>query len=128
MEKWVEFIGMPVYSKKNSKQITKQKRIISSKQVRNYEKTMGPVFQEKLKEWRKQYEKHPERPIHVEFYFLRPSKAKWDFCNLIQLPLDMMQEYLYIPDDCTREIIPHYAGEEVVKKESSGFKMRIINE
>ena len=86
---------------------------------------MGKVFQDNLKEWEKQKPKDNE-PIYVGFYFYRDSRRKWDFVNIVQIIADMMQDYLYLSDDDTKHFIPIYIGEELAKKEKSGFKMKIL--
>lgn len=129
MNDWLEFIGLNCPSSKNSRVITKQKRVISSKLCREYRTQMGEVFQNNLNEWKKQYDKTDHtKPIYVGFYFYRDSRRKWDFVNIVQIIADMMQDYLYITDDDTRHFIPIYLGEEVVKKNKSGFKMKILHD
>lgn len=124
MGKWFEVIGMPLYSKKNSKVIAK-KRILSSKRVREYEERMLPVYIEKRKEWKKQFDK-AEKPVKIEFYLIRPTKSKFDVLNMLQLPLDMMQTAEWIPDDDVYTVLPIFAGWEINKDKSKcGFKCRI---
>ena len=121
----IYFIGMNCPSKKNAKQITKDKRIISSKTVRRYEKEMAEVYRANKDKFI-ELTKDKELPLRIGFYFFRDSKRKWDFCNIIQCPLDMFQEYGYIEDDDTKHVIPIYLGEEVVKKKNSGFFVEIL--
>jgi len=125
MNEWIEILGMPVYSKKNSKQITNNHRIISSKRVMEYEKKMLPVYQEKLVEWKKQYD-NAEKPVKAEIYFIRPTRAKFDYINLCQLPFDMMQTAEWIEDDDNFHIIPVFSGYEINKdKTRCGFRIKI---
>lgn len=124
MGKWFEVIGMPLYSKKNSKVIAK-KRILSSKRVREYEERMLPVYIAKRKEWKKQFDK-AEKPVKIEFYLIRPTKSKFDVLNMLQLPLDMMQTAEWIPDDDVYTVNPIFTGWEINKDKSKcGFKCRI---
>ena len=124
MGKWIEVIGMPLYSKKNSKVIAK-KRILSSKRVREYEERMLPVYIEKRKEWKKQFDK-AEKPVSIEFYLIRPTKSKFDVLNMLQLPLDMMQTAEWIPDDDVYTVNPIFTGWEINKDKSKcGFKCRV---
>ena len=126
MNEWIAILGQPVYSKKNSKVVTKDKRVLSSKRVREYEKKMLPVYEEKRDEWKRQYDK-AEKPVEAEFYFIRPTKAKFDYINLAQLPLDMLQTAVWIEDDDNYHIKPSFAGWEINKDKSKcGFKIRII--
>ena len=125
MNEWIEVLGMPVYSKKNSKQITSNHRIISSKRVMEYEKKMLPVYLSKLSEWKKQYD-NAEKPVKAEIYFIRPTRAKFDYINICQLPFDMMQTAGWIEDDDNFHIIPVFIGYEVNKdKTRCGLKIRI---
>lgn len=124
MNKWIEIIGMPLYSKKNSKVIAK-KRILSSKRVREYEERMLPIYIENRKEWKNQFDK-AEKPVKIEFYLIRPTKSKFDVLNMLQLPLDMMQTAEWIPDDDVYTVLPIFAGWEINKdKQQCGFKCRI---
>ena len=121
----IYFIGMNCPSKKNAKQITRNKRIISSKTVRRYEKEMETVYRENKDKFIEKT-KDKQFPLRIGFYFFRDSKRKWDFCNIIQEPLDLFQEYGYIEDDDTKHVIPIYLGETVVKKKDSGFFIEIL--
>ena len=121
----IYFIGMNCPSKKNAKQITKDKRIISSKTVRRYEKEMAEVYRANKDKFI-ELTKNKQFPLRIGFYFYRDSKRKWDFVNIVQCPLDLFQEYGYIEDDDTKHVIPIYLGEEVVKKKNSGFFIEIL--
>lgn len=102
------------------------KRIIKSKLCQEYEKWSEALFDKHKEEWQRQLEEHKERPIYVGFYFYRDSRRKWDFTNIVQLPADLMQKYKYLENDDTTNFIPVYMGEELSKKEKSGFKMKIL--
>lgn len=122
---YIEFIGRNVPSKKNSKIITKNRRIISSKLTRDYEEWIKPFIKDNSTEWFKMVN-NKEYPYKVGFYFYRDSRRKWDFVNIIQTIADIMQEHNYIEDDDTKRFIPIYLGEELTNKEKSGFKMKIL--
>lgn len=122
---YIEFIGRNVPSKKNSKIITKNRRIISSKLTRDYEEWIKPFIKDNSTEWFKMVN-NKEYPYKVGFYFYRDSRRKWDFVNIIQTIADVMQDYQYIIDDDTKHFIPIYLGEELAKKEKSGFKMKLL--
>lgn len=124
-EEYIEYVGKNVPSKKNSKIITRNKRIISSKLTREYEQWIAPLMQSNLKEWKKMT-CNKTYPFKVGFYFYRDSRRKWDFVNIIQTIADVMQDYQYIIDDDTKHFIPIYLGEELTKKEKSGFKMKLL--
>ena len=123
MEKYIEFIGRNVPSSKNNRILT-GKRVIKNKLCQEYTKWAEPIFQENFKEWRKQFEKS-QYPLNVEFYFYRDSKRHFDYCNILQIIADLMQDYQYIADDDADHFNPIFTGYEVVKKDKAGFKMRI---
>lgn len=105
--------------------ITAQKRIISSKTVRQYEKQMEPIYI-KNKALFLEATKDKDLPLYIGFYFYRDTKRKYDFVNIVQCPLDLFQKYGYIEDDDTKHVIPVYLGEEVTKKEKAGFYITIL--
>lgn len=120
----IELIGQNVPSKKNSKIITKSKRVISSKLVQCYERWCSPILKQQLPTWQKMNQNKP-LPLRVSFYFFRDSKRKWDFVNIVQVIADLMQKEGYIEDDDTKNFIPLYAGEEVTTKKESGVIITI---
>lgn len=119
MKQQIELIGLNVPSKKNSKIITKNKRVISSKLVQYYERWATPLLKQQLPTWQKMIQNKP-LPLKVSFYFFRDSKRKWDFVNIVQVIADLMQKEGYLIDDDTKNFIPLYAGEEVVPKKEQG--------
>lgn len=124
MNEWIEFIGKNVPSSKNGKRWT-GKILIKSKLCQEYIKWSEPLFKANKALWDAQMNKVEQFPIKVEFYFYRDSKRHWDFINIVQIIADIMQVENYLEDDDTLHFIPVYAGEEVTKKNKSGFKMRI---
>ena len=125
MNGWIEFTGLNVPSSKNSKTWT-GKILIKSKLCQRYIKWAEPLFKANKPLWESQMQKVEQLPIKVEFYFYRDSKRHWDFINILQIIADIMQAEGYLENDDTTNFIPYYAGEEVVKKDKAGFKMRII--
>lgn len=124
MKQQIELIGLNVPSKKNSKIITKSKRVISSKLVQYYERWATPRLKEQLPTWQKMIQNKP-LPLKVSFYFYRDSKRKWDFVNIVQVIADLMQKEGYLIDDDTKNFIPLYAGEEIVTKKEAGVIITI---
>ena len=121
---WIEIIGMPVFSKKNSKVIA-GKKLLSSERVRDYEHFMIPLYNIKKKYWCEQFE-HEQKPVTVEFYFIRPTKAKFDWVNIAQLPLDMMQAAGWIKDDDCYTVNPVFVGWEINPDASKcGVRIRV---
>lgn len=120
----IELIGQNVPSKKNSKIITKSKRVISSKLVQYYERWCSPILKQQLPTWQKMIQNKP-LPLKVSFYFFRDSKRKWDFVNIVQVLADLMQKEGYIEDDDTKNFIPLYAGEKITPKKEAGVIITI---
>lgn len=47
------------------------------------------------------------KPYEIKFLFVRDSNRKADFHNLVQLPMDLMQEYGWIEDDDMKTALPY---------------------
>lgn len=124
MKQQIELIGQNVPSKKNSKIVTKSKRVISSKLVQYYERWATPLLKQQLPTWQQMVQNKP-LPLKVSFYFFRDSKRKWDFVNIVQVIADLMQKEGYLIDDDTKKFIPLYAGEEVTTKKEAGVIITI---
>lgn len=124
MKQQIELIGLNVPSKKNSKIITKNKRVISSKLVQYYERWATPLLKQQLPIWQKMIQ-GKTLPLKVSFYFFRDSKRKWDFVNIVQVLADLMQKEGYLIDDDTKNFIPLYAGEETTSKKEAGVIITI---
>lgn len=124
MKQQIELIGLNVPSKKNSKIITKSKRVISSKLVQYYERWATPRLKEQLPTWQQMIQNKP-LPLKVSFYFYRDSKRKWDFVNIVQVIADLMQKEGYLLDDDTKNFIPLHTGEQVVPKKEAGVIITI---
>lgn len=112
---------------KNSKQRTSSGLMIMSKTVRKY-----------LKDYEFQWEVIPKEfknitkyPILVGFHFIRGTKHRWDFHNMVQGCADLMVKYKWIPDDNMDYFIPsvlyvedrHYSYD----KDKPGVIIKIIN-
>ena len=123
------FIPGNVPSSKNSKQWT-GKMLINSKPVRNY-----------IKNTKKDYVKSKEEfdshlvtmqgdsrtyPLHIDFYFIRNSRRKFDYINPAQTVQDLMVKYEWIEDDNCDIIIPHFSGYHV-DKEKPGVYITLLN-
>jgi len=98
--------------------------LINSKQVMDYKKATSIFWAKQQKEFLEKT-KRLEKPLKIGFYFIRDSKRKFDLVNVAQLPLDLMQEYKWIPDDCMTEIVPVFLGYEV-DKSNAGVKISIL--
>ena len=66
-----------------------------------------------------------EKPYKIELYFIRDSKRKFDYINAAQIVFDLMQEYRYIEDDDSQNIIPVFKGFEV-DKARAGVEIEVL--
>ena len=54
-----------------------------------------------------------EKPYKIELFFIRDSRRRFDYINAAQIIFDLMQEYGYIEDDDSTNVIPIFRGFEV---------------
>ncbi len=73
---------------------------------------------EHAKAFRELYDSSP-KPVRISFHFIRDSKRKFDYVNVAQLPLDLMQKYGWLPGDDADCIIPVFEP-YLYDKENSG--------
>lgn len=115
------FIPFNVPSLKNSK-IKTSRGIFPSKTVNKYLQNLGiQKYSSRKKEvveyktrpnlFREIFEninwKKPEGLIKIGFHFVRKTKAKFDYINGMQLPLDLLTAHDYIKDDNCDYVIPY---------------------
>lgn len=107
-----------IHSSKNSRRVIRdgggKVRVIKSKAAVADEKVMGVELLVQLSEWERMTAGQ-DYPYSVVFYFIRATKRKWDFANLVQGVADAMVKAGYIPDDDVSHFIPVYGGHEVDK-------------
>lgn len=119
-------------SLKNSKQIFKNSKtgknfITSSEITKKYLAEYEYQWADKklVKKFRTKIEKL-KKPYKIGFYFIRSSKRKFDYINILQLPCDLMVKYGWIDDDNCDEIIPIILG-YCINKEEAGIEIEILN-
>lgn len=125
------FIKGNVPSLKNSKQFYKNKKtgklfISTSDTVKKYLSLYE--YQWNLEENKKKFKKlikNKEKPYKIAFYFTRDTKRRFDYINIVQLPLDLMQKFGWIEDDDSTNVIPYFLGYEV-DKENAGVRIEIL--
>lgn len=127
------FIAGNTPSSKNSKRIitiTDKKtgkettRLINSKVTEKYIKNSKADWLINKNEFLKML-KGKEKPYKVELFFIRNSKRRFDYINAAQIIFDLMQEYGYIEDDDSTNVIPIFKGFEV-DKVRTGVKIDIL--
>ena len=118
------FIPCNVISSKNSKSAYYNKAkgysyVTSSKQSKNYVSeteldwvTNRNIFLELIADM--------EKPLKIEFQFIRKDRRKFDFVNMLQLPLDCMVKYEWIPDDDSLNVVPVINPEVIYSKDTPG--------
>lgn len=143
-EKLTIFIPGNCPSSKNSK-IKTSKGIFHSKTVMKYLRELGIQGYSTSKKTVKEYKTRPnlfkkcftqefidalktdEKPVKLGFLFIRDSKRKADFHNLVQLPLDLMTAHGFIEDDDMDNILPYPIDNGyIVDKENTGVIIRIL--
>lgn len=122
------FIAGNTPSSKNSKQFVTLKSgktlLINSKTVQKYIKESKADWLVNKNEFLKML-KGKEKPYKIELYFIRDSKRRFDYINAAQIIFDLMQEYSYIEDDDSTNIIPIFKGFEV-DKARAGVEIRVL--
>ena len=124
------FIKGNTPSSKNSKQFVTLKNgktmLLNSKTVQNYIKKSKADWLLNKNEFLKML-KDKEKPYKIELYFIRDSKRRFDYINAAQIIFDLMQEYGYIEDDDSTNVIPVFKGFEV-DKARAGVEIRVLKE
>lgn len=122
------FIAGNTPSSKNSKQFVTLKNgktmLLNSKTVQKYIKESKADWLVNKNEFLKML-KGKEKPYKIELYFIRDSKRRFDYINSAQIVFDLMQEYGYIEDDDSTNIIPVFRGFEV-DKARAGVEIRVL--
>ena len=122
------FIAGNTPSSKNSKQFVTLKTgktlLINSKTVQSYIRNSKADWLVNKNEFLKML-KDKEKPYKVELYFIRDSKRRFDYINAAQIIFDLMQEYGYIEDDDSTNVIPVFRGFEV-DKTRTGVEIEVL--
>ncbi|BEO99201.1 hypothetical protein FNCP11_15170 [Fusobacterium nucleatum] len=122
------FIAGNTPSSKNSKQFVTlkngKKLLLNSKIVRKYIDKSEMDWKFNKTEFFKML-KGKNKPYKIELYFIRDSRRKFDYINAAQIIFDLMQEYGYIEDDDSTNIIPVFKGFEV-DKARAGVKIDVL--
>ena len=122
------FISGNTPSSKNSKQFVTlkngKKLLLNSKIVRKYIDKSEMDWRFNKTEFFKML-KGKNKPYKIELYFIRDSKRKFDYINAAQIIFDLMQEYGYIEDDNSTNVIPIFKGFEV-DKARAGVEIKVL--
>jgi len=123
------FIPGNVPSSKNSKQWT-GKMLIHSKVTRNYIKDTKQLYIQSKEEFDTMLFDAAgielPLPIHIDMYFVRSSRRKFDYINPAQTIQDLMVKWGWIEDDNCDIIVPHFSGYHV-DKENPGVYIKVLS-
>ena len=122
------FINGNTPSSKNSKQFVTLKSgktlLINSKTVQKYIKESKADWILNKNNFKKMI-KDKEKPYKIELFFIRDSRRRFDYINAAQIIFDLMQEYGYIEDDDSTNVIPIFKGFEV-NKTKAGVEIEVL--
>jgi hypothetical protein len=123
-EIWIPF---EVPSFKNSKEM-QGKRLTHSAAVKDYIKLSEPQWRYQSHNFKAMAQEVNEdgRILHIEFTFVRATKQKFDYINMAQGPLDLMQEYGWLADDDADTVKPHFADYITADKHHAGVIIRLL--
>lgn len=119
------FIPGNITSSKNSKRIIRSKKsglllIIDSKATAAYKRHSVEAWKAYREDFLRMCKGKP-KPLHILFSFVRQDKRKFDFVNMLQLPLDCMVQYGWIEDDDYLNIVPVINPEVKFDKQHPGL-------
>ena len=122
------FIKGNTPSSKNSKQFVTlkngKKLLLNSKTVQKYIKESKGDWILNKNNFKKMLE-NKEKPYKIELFFIRDSRRRFDYINAAQIIFDLMQEYGYIDDDDSTNVMPIFSGFEV-DKARAGVEIRVL--
>lgn len=125
------FIPGAVPSSKNSKIFTRGRKLIWSKAASLYRKNSKEAFLANKKDFLSMLN-GKEKPYIICFHFVRATKHKYDFVNVVQTIQDLMVEYGYIEDDNIDIMLPFpfRMGDKYSSydKDNPGVYIKIENE
>ena len=98
------FIPGNVASSKNSKQWT-GKKLVWSKLASDYRDNTETLYLMYRQKFRTLCKGRP-KPLEIGFYFVRDSRRKFDFVNLVQTVQDIIVRSEFLPDDNMDEMVP----------------------
>lgn len=117
------FIPGNVPSSKNSKQWT-GKFLVHSKQSQTYYRNSESFWVKYAPLFRKNIQ-NLQKPISIEFTFIRGTRHKFDYVNPLQTILDLMVKHNWIDDDNADEVLPSF-GKYSYDKNNPGVNIKIL--
>lgn len=126
-----QFIGRSVPPTNISARLVQssyKRRMDMQARIIDYEKWIEPQAIDNYDRWKKEYEKHQERPIYLGIFLLRYRDQVFDMVEVWKTILHSLNQYGYFHyDDNAHQVIPvHLGTKKVWKTEKSGFIMCIL--
>jgi hypothetical protein len=118
---WIPF-DMPSF--KNSKEI-EGKRLTHSAAVKDYIKLSEPFWKEKKAAFQ-ELAGGRNGVLLLDFTFVRSTSQKFDYINMAQGPLDLMQAYGWLSDDDADTVRPSFSPYHVYDKQHAGVLIRVL--
>lgn len=108
------FIKGNVPSLKNSKQLYKNSKtgksfVTSSDLCKQYVKDTEFTWRALRPQFLKLIASKP-LPYKIQFIFIRDKHKAFDYINVAQMPLDLMQLYEWLPNDDNNHVIPNFGA------------------
>lgn len=110
-----------IHSSKNSRRILPTQSsarpyvLAKSRQAKADEAVIDYQLRAQIDRWREMTAGKPY-PLLVSFHFVRATRRRWDFANLVQGVADAMVTAGYLPDDDVEHFIPVFGGWSVDKQ------------
>lgn len=122
------FIPGNVISSKNSKQIITTRngiRLLTKSKAAHFYVSSTKEYWVKYKDDFISAISNKEFPLKISFTLIRKDKRRFDYINLVQLPLDLMVSNGWIPDDDSNHVIPIFEP-YLIDKNNPGLIITIL--
>jgi len=121
------FVPGNVASSKNSK-IWTGSRLVHSKVATKYINKTSKIWSNRLvQEAFANGLNKVEPPYKLQFTLIRKDKRRFDYVNMIQLPLDLMVKHGLLEDDNAKIVIPSFKPFKI-DKDNSGVIISLIKD
>ena len=117
------FIPGNTPSSKNSKQWT-GKFLVSNKNTQQWKKDTKKYFEDNKADFLKQLE-GLSMPYNIEFTFIRKSRHKFDYINILQAVADEMMVHEWLEDD-NADVMKPFFGDYKYDKVNPGVFIKVL--
>lgn len=118
-----------IHSSKNSRRVVyngTRTVVLKSKAAQADEGSMARQLNDQAMLW-SEISRDANYPLLVVFHFIRATRSRWDFANMVQGVADAMVKAGYIPDDDVEHFIPVWGGYSV-DKQNAGVEFYLMGE